>query len=228
MTPKNRGGLEPLSGGVVAILNVFGELFPELDPNQMSTKEEDTTWDVVNKTVSTEDNQRSTRGNKLPYKTKDNERRHPKILTTVLYPQLPKSTQDKICYNCVNQGHVSRTCPIKSRLCSEIDFSPGPSKQRPSLYDLGQEEYFGRGDETTEGKGVTIDTGVELLSVSFRGLAPHGGVGKPKTKAELKTFPKTTLMFPVSIRLNLGSTIFQPGMTSADDNNKSPCESESS
>ena len=137
-------------------------------------------------------------------------------------------TQDKICYNCVNQGHVSRTCPIKSRLCSEIDFSPGPSKQRPSLYDLGQEEYFGRGDETTEGKGVTIDTGVELLSVSFRGLAPHGGVGKPKTKAELKTFPKTTLMFPVSIRLNLGSTIFQPGMTSADDNNKSPCESESS
>ena len=56
---------------------------------------------------------------------------------------------------------------------------PQFSKSTKDLVCYGQEEYFrggGRGDETTEGKGVTIDTGVEGLTVSFRNLAPRVGM----------------------------------------------------
>jgi hypothetical protein len=73
-----------------------------------------------------------------------------------------------------------------------------------------------------------IDTGVERFTVSFRDLTPRGRMEKPKTKAELKTFPKTTLTLPVSIQLNSENNIWQPGMTSADGENKSLYESKSS
>ena len=146
MTPEDPGELEPLSGGVVDTPSVLGKLFPELDQNQTMAKKEETTGDVVNKTVRRKDDQQqSTKGDDLSYKTESNERQHPKTPKTVLYPQFSESTKDKICYNCGNQGHVSRTCPTRSRLCSEIDLSPGPSNQRPSLYHIRQEEYFGGG-----------------------------------------------------------------------------------
>ena len=81
LTPEDPGELEPLSGGVVS--SVLEELFPGLNPNQMTAKEEEATRDVVNKTVRTEgDQQQKTRGEDLyikPKTTKDDTPRLPRL-----------------------------------------------------------------------------------------------------------------------------------------------------
>ena len=113
------------------------------------------------------------------------ERRHPRAPEVAPYPQFSKSTLDKICYNCGNNGHISQTYPTKSSLYAALS---------PRLYHLGQDNYFGCGvqeDEATKGTGDTI--GMNRLTESFRVLKPHSELKRLATKAELKAFPTTTL-----------------------------------
>ena len=161
--PIESRDLGSLSEGAVYTPNVLGELFPDLDLEQV-VAEGDTTRDIVNKTVRMEDDPLT--------REKDSPRRYPEAPTISPQPQFSyfKSKQDMICYNCGNRGHACRTCPSKSHLCAELNLSPS------RLYHLGQDDVVGddiQEKETTEEKDAT--TRLEQLTESFRDLRPHSG-----------------------------------------------------
>jgi hypothetical protein len=184
--PKESRDLGSLSKGIVYTPNVLGELFPDLDLEQVAA-EGDATRDVINKTVRMEEDPLT--------REKEPTRRHPET-PKVSYCQ---SKEDMICYNCGNRGHAWSTCPNRSHLCKELNLSPS------HLHHLGQRGVVGddiEEAETIDGKNAT--TKVERLTKSFRDMGPHNKLKtKLRTKAALKAFP-TTLLFPCSIQLNPG------------------------
>jgi hypothetical protein len=145
--------LGSLSEGIVYTPNVLGELFPDLDLEQVAA-EEDAARDIVNKTVRMEDDPLT--------REKEPTRRRPE--TPTVPPQTKfsyyQSKEDMICYNCGNRGHACSACPNRSHLCTELNLSPS------RLHHLGQRDVVGddiQEAETTEEKKAT--TRLEQLTV---------------------------------------------------------------
>ena len=109
---------------------MLGELFPDLDLEQMAA-EEDAARDIVNKTVRMEDDPLT--------REKEPTRRRPE--TPTVPPQTKfsyyQSKDDMICYNCGNRGHACSACPNRSHLCTELNLSPS------RLHHLGQRDVVG-------------------------------------------------------------------------------------